>query len=179
MHGNLNMKKLFENVEGNKFKLISENIEESEPKSSLVRKGLKKVFSEGEKEYSYKKLQGVGMGYIRDIAEAKKCALQEARELALEFGYRDEEEEQKFVKEIGHSEYDMGNSEEKREVQIGKRLITLSHQLNTTSHGAPSAIKAIQQDIETIAQELIDLHTGKAVTKPGTGGVSYKPGSIY
>ena len=97
------MKKLFENVEGNRFKLISESIEESlEPKSSLIRKGLKKVFSEGEKEYSYRKVEGVGLGYIRDVSEAKKCAIQEARELALEFGYKDNEKEAKFVKEDGH-----------------------------------------------------------------------------
>ena len=50
-------KKLFENVSGNQFKLISESITETEPKSSLIRKGLKKVFSEGEEEYSYKKFR--------------------------------------------------------------------------------------------------------------------------
>ena len=105
------MEKLFENVNGNQFKLISEGVEENEPKSSLIRKGLRKVFSEGEKEYSYKKLQGVGLGYIRNVSEAKKCALQEARELALEFGYEDQEQEQKFVKEDDDQDNNANNPE--------------------------------------------------------------------
>ena len=46
--GSLRTVEKVKNVEGNRFKLISENITEDEPKSSLVRKGLKKVFSEGE-----------------------------------------------------------------------------------------------------------------------------------
>ena len=116
------MKKLFENVEGNRFKLISENITEDESKSSLIRKGLKKVFSEGEKEYSYKKLECVGLGYIRNVSEAKKCALKEANELALEFGYKNDEEKQKFVKE---DETDISDSKETREIQIGKEILQL------------------------------------------------------
>jgi hypothetical protein len=107
------MNKLFENIDGNRFKLISESVSNDEPKSSLVRKGLKKVFSEGEKEYSYKKLEGVGLGYIRDISEAKTCALREARELALEFGYKDDENNAKFVKE----DDDLDNNDKNPEFQ--------------------------------------------------------------
>jgi hypothetical protein len=176
------MKKLFENVDGNRFKLISESIEESEPKSSLVRKGLKKVFSEGEKEYSYKRLEGVGLGYIRNVSDAKKCALQEARELALEFGYKDNEEESKFVKENGHGESDMSNPKEAREVQIGKEILNIASKygLRTSQHDLPEEVsKAGFDRIGKLAQELINIHDSNAVIKPGTGGTLYKRGSIY
>jgi hypothetical protein len=94
------MKKLFENIGSNRFKLITESTDEPVPKSTLVREGLKKVLASGGKEVSYKQLETVGMGYIRSIDEAKKTALKEARELALEFGYKDDENNAKFVKEV-------------------------------------------------------------------------------
>jgi hypothetical protein len=178
------MNKLFENVDGNRFKLISESIEEQEPKSSLVRKGLKKVFSEGEKEYSYKRLEGVGLGYIRNVSEAKKCALQEARELALEFGYKDNEEEAKFIKEFGpHPDPNLPcnknkSKEEFRELQIGQKILQLSEEAISNVQNIKLVSKNLDL-IDQLAEELIALHTGKAVTKPGTGGMSYKPGSIY
>lgn len=182
--------KLFENVGGNQFKLITESVEEVNPKAKLVREGLKKVFSSGDKKLSYKRLQGVGLGYIKSVEEAKKTAIQEARELAKEYGYMDNENAQAFVKEAmtgegfqetSHDEVGSGASE-KREVQIGNQILAISRKygLSTSQHDLPEEeSKAGFDAISELAQELIDLHTGKAVTKPGTGGVSYKAGSIY
>lgn len=89
-------KKLFENIDGNKFKLLTEAI--NPDRTKLVRAGIKKVFSTGDKEISYSRLEGIGFGYIKDVSTAKKCALQESIDLAPEFGYDNDEEEQKFVK---------------------------------------------------------------------------------
>jgi len=175
--------KLFENVGGNQFKLINEGvIADENPKGKLVREGLKKVFGSGEKVISYKRLQGVGMGYIKSVEEAKKCAIQEARELASEYGYMEDEGQQAFVKEgdwhdeesykhsHGDNEEDMSDPTEKREVQIGKEI---QKWLSKIPH------KKATMQIGNLAKELIALHTGKAATKPGTGGASYKAGSIY
>ena len=187
------MKKLFENIEGNRFKLLTENQCMNE---SLVALGLKKVFMNAGNVISYNHIESVGMGYIKDITTAKRVALQEARELAKEYGYKDSEEEAKFIKEEGgtgfleeisnrpgpkpeHPESNMDNPEEKREVQIGKEILRLvkivSQYLNNPNAPNESSLKKITELVE----ELVDLHTGKAVIKPGTGGVSYKPGSIY
>ena len=90
------MGKLFEHISGNKFKLITES---TDPASKLIREGLKKVFAAVEgNEISYQRVQGVGLGYIKDITDARKCALQEAREVAGEFGFEDCESDSKFVK---------------------------------------------------------------------------------
>jgi len=88
--------KLFENVSGNQFKLLVEAI--SPDRTDLVRAGIKKVFSTGDKEISYYRLEGVGFGYIKDINTAKKCAIQESLDLAPQYGYDNDEENQKFVK---------------------------------------------------------------------------------
>jgi len=149
--------------------------------------------SNGGKEISYKRLQNVGLGYIKDVTQAARCALREAKALAEEFGYQDDENNQKFVKEndfsklsaenpehsrakVGsdegeHEESDTSNSEEKREVQIGKEIVKL------TGYGELDIDKT--QRVRELAQELIALHRGEAITKPGTGGASYKAGSIY
>jgi len=174
--------KLFENVGGNQFKLITESVEEVNPKAKLVREGLKKVFSSGDKKLSYKRLQGVGLGYIKSVEEAKKTAIQEARELAKEYGYMDNENAQAFVKEAmtgegfqetSHDEVGSGGSV-KREVQIGKEILYIITGLERKTKLNPEF-----NQIVALAQELIALSTGKAVTKPGTGGMSYKAGSIY
>jgi hypothetical protein len=90
------MGKLFEHVSGNKFKLITES---TDPASNLIREGIKKVFAAAEgNELSYQRVQGVGLGYIKDINEARKCALKEARDVAPDFGFMDVEESSKFVK---------------------------------------------------------------------------------
>lgn len=168
--------KLFENVGGNQFKLINEGvIADENPKGKLVREGLKKVFSAGNAVLSYKRLQGVGMGYIKSVEEAKKCAIQEARELAAEYGYMEDEGQQTFVKTEGHGESDMSNPEEKREVQIGNEILHLLAAIRVNKNGPESDLRKI----EALAKELIALHAGEAATKPGTGGASYKAGSIY
>lgn len=190
------MERIFENIEGNKFKLISESITEDEPKSSLIRKGLKKVFSEGENEYSYRRLESLGMGYIRNVEEAKKCALQEARELALEYGYKDDENNSKFVKEgitdpVAHSistamfnasKEDVSNPAEKREIQIGERLVELAARNGAggaLGHSTPTSHFA--DEVLKLGHELIDMHSPNGpVVKPGTGPRAlYKRGSIY
>jgi len=139
--------KLFENVGGNQFKLITESVDEVNPNAKLVREGLKKVFGAGGKELSYKRLQGVGLGYIKHVEEAKKTAIQEARILAKEYGYMDNEDSQKFVKEEDHSETDMSNPSEAREVHIGKKIIELCH-------GHDDNFPAIEE----LAKELIQMH---------------------
>src|ERR1039458_3346482 len=131
--------KLFENVSGNQFKLITESVEEVNPKNKLVREGLKKVFGAGSQLLSYKKIQGIGLGYIRHVEEAKKTALDEARVLAKEYGYSDNENAQAFVRENDFSQLSAedpshalakrasnepaGGPEESREVQIGQEIL--------------------------------------------------------
>lgn len=156
--------KLFENVGGNSFKLITESVDEVNPNTKHVREGLKKVFGAGNKSLSYKRLQGVGLGYIKSVSEAQKTAIQEARILAKEYGYMDDENSQKFVKEEDGemSDYDRGgfengnppvsspgksHPEEKREVQIGKEIIRLCQ---GTDSNFPDIIK--------LAQELTQMH---------------------
>jgi len=89
--------KLYENIGGNKFKLLVEAI--NPDRTELVRAGIKKVFSTGDKEISYYRLENVGFGYIKDVSTAKKCAIQESIDLAPEFGYENDEERAKFVKQ--------------------------------------------------------------------------------
>ena len=114
--------KLFENIGGNQFKLITESIDEVNPKAKLVREGLKKVFGAGDKRLSYKKLQGVGLGYIKSVEEAKKTAIQEARILAKEYGYKDDEDQQYFDKSDMPGETDISDPNEKREIKIAKEM---------------------------------------------------------
>lgn len=91
--------KLFEHVGGNQFKLVTENVvTETNPKASLIREGLKKIFMNGGKKLSYTFMANLGMGYIKDVSEARKCAIQEARVLAPEYGYVDQEDIQTFVR---------------------------------------------------------------------------------
>jgi len=165
--------KLFENVGGNKFKLLTEAM--NPDRAKLIREGLKKVFTNTKKELSYDKVQNFGLGFIKDVTEARKCALQEARDIAPALGFADHPETGTFVKEAdtgfdaptksgdtGFDDEETSNSpEEKREVQIGKELVRLSHQIGTTSSGAPSTTRAIQKDIETLANELIKMHGAK------------------
>jgi len=159
------MKKLFENIGSNRFKLITESTDEPVPKSTLVREGLKKVLASGGKELSYKQLETVGMGYIRSIEEAKKCALKEARELALEFGYKDDENNAKFVKEVGwhdeesykrshgDNETDMTNPEEEKEVQIAREILKIVNHIQKQGYDQHS-----MSAIERFANELIKMH---------------------
>lgn len=89
---------LFENVGGNQFKL-NKDVNESNPKSTLIREGLKKIFSSANgKDLSYHYISNIGMGYIKDVSEARKCALQEAKNIASEYGYIEDEHRARFVK---------------------------------------------------------------------------------
>ena len=97
--------RLFENTGGNKFRLLKESVNVNE---SLVVSGLKKVFMNGS-SISYNHIESVGMGYIKDINTAKQVALQEARILAKEFGYKEDEDKTKFVKENDFSKLDAQN----------------------------------------------------------------------
>jgi hypothetical protein len=174
--------KLFENIGGNRFKLITESVEES--KSSLVREGLKKVFASASGDISYKNIRNVGMGYIKDITDATKCSLQEARELASEFGYKDDQYNNKFIKEFlradgtdtsdapkggygaSNAETDMSNPEEKREVQIGEKIVLCVSLLKKYLKGridieSGSGTGATLRTIDELANELIKMHGQK------------------
>jgi len=181
--------KLFSNVGGNQFRLITESVEYNSDKPyghEQVREGLKKVLSNGGKEISYKRLQNVGLGYIKDVTQAARCALREAKALAEEFGYQDDEQQQKFVKENdfsklsaenpehrmaqvgsdegGHDESDTSSSEETREVQIAKEIlsITSKYGLKTSQHDLPEeSSKAGFNKIGELANELIQMHGGQ------------------
>ena len=135
----------------------------------LLQSGLKKVFMNAGNAISYNHVESVGMGYIKDITTAKRVALQEARELAKEYGYQDNEEEAKFVKEDIHSlgpkddnehpESDMNNPEEKREVQIGKEI--LKHIDDAHKENKDSETKTMYIHLDEIARlvdELIKMH---------------------
>ena len=146
--------KLFENIGGNTFKLITESVDEVNPNAKLVRSGLKKVFSAGNKSLSYKRLQGVGLGYIKSVEEAKKTAIQEARELAKEYGYMDNENAQAFVKE---EEADMSNPEEAKEVQIARRILKAI----STAGNDPQKTQLVLTLVAAMAQQIITMHGQK------------------
>jgi len=168
-------------------KLLTEEIKK-EPimeQSDHVRNGLEKVFAAGNKEISYRMAENVGLGYIKSITEAIKCAIQESRKLAKKYGYKDNELNEKFIKEdndfnqlsaenpehsmakVGsnelphdnHDETDMSNPEEKREVQIAREILHLISQ----SDGGSSANEfySILSKIVPLAQELLQIHGAK------------------
>ena len=182
--------KLFENIGNNKFKLLTEA--ENPDKMKPLRSGIKKIFSSNGNSVSYKQIEGIGFGYIKDVMTAKRCALQEARDVAPSLGFVDHPETGTFIKEVDwndeesykrshgdtfeHDEEDMSNPEEKREVQIGKEILDALDNMNVASTSG-----GLAADIAKLAQELIDMHSsGGSVTKPGTGGKAlYKRGSVY
>ena len=173
------MKQLFKKTGNNNFQLLTENTV-IQPKTNEVvqlSNGLKKIFTEGVSEISYNKVQNMGFGFIKDIHSAKLVALEESRILAEEFGYRDDVDNKKFIKEdgegegfydpqtgrpslhdpfipqSGNDETDLSQPEEKREVQIGKELIDIMD--NRTKHPDLSG------DIKKLANELIQMHGAK------------------
>jgi hypothetical protein len=165
-----NKKPLFENVGGNKFKLISESFEPPQG-TKLMREGLKKVFSSAGDKIPYKALTNVGLGYIKSVTEAVKYALEESQQLAPSYGFKDDEANQQFVKEDGEmSDYDRGNyeneptapntnassPEEKREVQIGKEISKYVNQIYSQGYDQHS-----MAGIAGLANELIRLHKSK------------------
>jgi len=147
---------LFENVGGNQFKLLKESTNVNE---SLVASGLKKVFmNAGTTPISYHRVEAVGMGYIKDITTAKRVALDEARILAKEYGYQDNENDAKFVKEAGiqtNPETDMSNPTEKKEVQIGEEILKCMTRISQPrGQGEEFAFERIRE----LANELIKIH---------------------
>ena len=150
--------KLFKNVEGNSFRLITESITETVKGADLVREGLKKVFSAGGTQIPYRRLENVGLGYIKDVSEATKIALQESRILAKEYGYVDEEGSQSFIRETPHPEANMANPEEKREVQIGKTILDVIRELDGERDLANFSRGLLE--ISKLAEELLKMHGG-------------------
>lgn len=179
-------KKLFENVNGNCFRLLTESMES--PQSNLVRSGIKKVFANAKGNVSYNMVENVGLGYIKDVSEAIKCALQEAREVAKEFGFKDDENSEKFIKTVNedggmsaydvggfendqfpmtqskrksssHDETDMSNPEESREVQIAKEIKQAVNIIIGNDENVPGY--DLLNKIHVLAQELIKMHGGK------------------
>lgn len=163
--------------------------EQVEPKQKIqeaadhVRSGLEKVFSSGDSQISYRRVENVGLGYIRSVSEAIKVAVQESRQLASKYGYKDDEANEKFIKEENdfsqlsaenpahagakiasneepHDETDMSNPEENREVQIAKRLLTLASQAEGNQRNKPEG-SAISNEIKELAQELLKMHGAK------------------
>lgn len=146
------MNQLFKKTGNNNFQLLTENTIQ-QPKTNEViqlNSGLKKIFCEGVDEISYNKVQNMGFGFIKDIHSAKLVALEESRIIAEEFGYRDDVDNKKFIKNEesnGNAEADMAQPEEKREVQIGKEIIKLCQE---TDSNFPEIIE--------LANELIQMH---------------------
>ena len=148
--------KLFENIGGNTFKLITESVDEVNPNAKLVREGLKKVFGAGSKSLSYKKLQGVGIGYIKSVEEAKKTAIQEARMLAKEYGYMDNENAQAFMKEDEPQDMTVpprNGGSSSREVEIGKEILSI-----VDSPGMDRVMETEKGQLRQLAQELVSMN---------------------
>jgi len=166
--------RLFENTGGNKFRLLKESVNVNE---SLVASGLKKVFMNAGNAITFNHIESVGMGYIKDINTAKQVALQEARVLAKEYGYKEDEDKARFVKENDfskldaqnpshslakrsseepvHDEADTNNSEEKREVQIGEEILQCLVKISQPrGQGEQFAFEKIRE----LATELIKMH---------------------
>ena len=98
-------------------KLLTENVVQKPrlTESDHVHNGLQKVFSAGDAEISYRRCENVGLGYIKSISEAVKIAIQESRKVAKTFGYRDDVDNAKFIKEDGEmSDFDRGEYENGR-----------------------------------------------------------------
>jgi len=165
-------------------KLLTENVTEKPrlTESDHVHNGLQKVFAAGDSEISYRRCENVGLGYIKSISEAVKIAIQESRKVAKTFGYRDDVEQAKFIKEeatndfskldaqspesatakvapeeLPHDETNMANSEENREVKIGQEILLLTVDLRLAIEGDSAAQNAVTQ-IQALAKELISMH---------------------
>jgi hypothetical protein len=71
----------------------------------LVASGMKKVFANahdtGAKTISYDQVEAVGLGYIKDVSTAQRVAYQTAVQIADKFGYWDDTDHERFVKEDG------------------------------------------------------------------------------
>lgn len=77
-----------------------------------------------------------------------------------------------------HDETDMGNPEEKREVEIARRMKTLAHQVAAYTPTARAEGRAISREIEELADELLQMHQSggerpKALSMLANGGGGY------
>lgn len=158
--------------------------EEVAPKQRLtetdhVRSGLEKVFGAGDAEVSYNRCENVGLGYIKNISEAFKCAMLESKKVAKTYGYTDVPSQEKYVKENDYSklsaekpedamakvasneqpqddEKDMSDPTESREVQIGKEILNLTKKL--VNHVPQEQWATLVTPIQKLANELISMH---------------------
>jgi hypothetical protein len=158
------MNQLFKKTGNNNFQLLTENVN-TQPKTHEViqlNNGLKKIFCEGVDEISYNKVQNMGFGFIKDIHSAKLVALEESRIIAEEFGYRDDVDNAKFVKEEQWNTGDFDTpeqietKEEKREVQIGKEILNVIN-----SAGMDRVMETEKGQLRQLANELIQMHGAK------------------
>lgn len=145
---------LFENVDGNQFKLNTNYID-SNSKAGLIREGLKKVFqSANGKSLTYTYVANIGMGYIKDVSEARKCALQEARYIAETFGYTEDVDKEMFVKE-NDANITPPDSTPIDPVQIGQQILhTIEEYLQHDLH--PYHEQGVEK-IRKLAQQLVQL----------------------
>ena len=145
-----NKQKLFGNVSGNQFRLLTESVETVNG-ADLVRGGLRKIFANGGKSISYARLEGVGFGYIKDISTAKRVALQESQELASEYGYEENPEAEAFEKpEPGdYPETETESDNEQTEVEIAEQILELASRIQD---------KELAEQIIALATQLIDMH---------------------
>jgi hypothetical protein len=170
-------KRLFENVNGNTFKMLKENTESKPMHEAVVASGLKKVFENAKSKVTYKQVEAVGFGYIKDLTEAKNTAMKEARILAKEFNFKENEETGVFVKETEtHPTQPNDEVAEQKEVRIGEQIIALIDN-HIKKHGSAGRLG----EIKKLAEDLIELHSPNGpVIKPGTTGTPmYKKGSVY
>lgn len=169
-------------------KLLTEEVKSKKPKiqesADLVRSGLEKVFANGGAEIPYRRLENVGLGYIRSVSEAIKIAVQESRKVAKSYGYKDDENNEKFIKEENnfgkmsaekgedrlaqvashepsHSETDMSNPAEKEEVRIGKAILTALNDIGGEGIEIDDSTMVGLGEIKKLAEELIAMHKAK------------------
>jgi phage FluMu protein Com len=168
------MNQLFKKTGNNNFQLLTENVN-TQPKTHEViqlNNGLKKIFCEGVDEISYNKVQNMGFGFIKDIHSAKLVALEESRIIAEEFGYRDDVDNAKFVKEDQDtgSKY-AGVKDKSRCIHCGKLLASLGgpckcpdarpikeEQWNIQDFDTPEQIETKEEKREVqIGQEILNV----------------------
>lgn len=149
--------------------LLKEDVQKDtikEGPSDLVRKGLEKVFESSDGDIPYRRLENVGLGYIKNVSEAIKTAVKESRKLAEKYGYSDNEIREIFIKthvkeEEKHSETNMNNPEEKREVQIARAILKELDNAGGEGIEIHDAVSVILNRIETLARELLTMHGAK------------------
>ena len=162
--------------------LLTENTVASKPRlteADHVQNGLQKVFAAGDVEISFRRCENVGLGYIKSISEAVKISMQESRKCAKMFGYREDADNAKFIKEDVNdfgkidaqspegamtkvSPEELPDSqdhaeEEKSEVRIANAIISIIDSINDwENEGEENMQKGMK--IKQLAQELLKIH---------------------